>query len=113
MRLVEVLQLTAAILAIPAGIFSSIEKRILGYFRRSDATSPDTAIQLPPLKRFAQWRVSRLKLLGAIISTEEDEVYLDKAAYSSIRRKRAIMVSSAVIVIFTCVVFIYQLFFRG
>ncbi|MBN1879174.1 hypothetical protein JW823_03610 [bacterium] len=110
MRLVEVLQLTAAILAVPAGMFSSIEKKILGHFRQSEATSPDTAIELPPLKKFARWRVSRLKSLGAIISTESDMVYFSKTVYSSIRKRRALIAVSFVIVTFTCVVLLYKLF---
>lgn len=110
MRLVEVLQLTAAILAVPAGMFSSIEKKTVGHFKRSDATSPETAVELPPLKKFARWRISRLKSLGAIISTESDRLYLDKAAYSSIRKKRALLAVSFVTVTFTCVVLIYKLF---
>jgi hypothetical protein len=107
MRLVEMMQIAGAILGSTASTFAVIEKRLLMLFRRADATSAENAIEIPRVNALIRWRLSRLKAIGALGEVDDHRIYLNEAAYASLRRRRAVVGISLVVAVLTLVVLLH------
>jgi hypothetical protein len=108
MRLVEALQIAAALMGALATAFTAIEGRFVGRFRRAAATSPERAIELPPLGVIGRWRRSRLGAAGAVVDAEGGTVYLNETAYAALRRSRRLRAVTAVLLVLASVVLVHR-----
>jgi len=110
MRLVEALQVTAAVFGAAASIFASAERGIVKRLRREGATSTKTAIDLPRLRPLARWHLARLVAHGAVVVGEQGRAHLDEAMYAPVRRKRKIVGASLAAITLAVVVVLYTIF---
>ncbi|MCP4662928.1 MAG: hypothetical protein GY856_46645 [bacterium] len=108
MRLVEVLQITAAVIGVFASAFAAMEQRLVKRFRREGALAPATAIELPRLRIAMRWRLGRLRSAGAVVVGEDGRSYLNEAAYLALRKKRAILGISLVAIVIAGVIFVHK-----
>lgn len=107
MRLVEAVQLSATFLGILASVASIAEKRLVGRFQKAGATTPESALELPPLRPLTRWRLHRLASARAVLFLGEHRAYFDAAAYKALRKKRIVLVVSMVLVALTIVVLVH------
>ncbi len=103
MRLVEALQIAAALLGALATAFTAIEGRFVRRLRRAAATSREAAIELPPLSALGRWRRARLTAAGAVVEAKAGRVYLDEGSYAVLRRARRVRAVTAVLLIIALV----------
>ncbi len=89
MRLVEILQLIAALAGTLVSIYAGLEKRLLKRFRKAGATSPGDTLEIGRLNPIFRWRFNRLLKTGVIININ-DEYYLDNHRWRELRKKRRI-----------------------
>lgn len=107
MRLVEVLQLVAAIGGAVATAFQVVERRLLKRLRGSGATSPESAIALPRLSAVMRWRLARLVKQRSVVAVEPGRVYLDEASYRAGRARRAVIGVSLALLAIALVVLVF------
>ncbi len=108
MRLVELVQAAAAVLGVLASTFMVLEKRLVRRFRRAGASSPETAIDLPPLSFLSRWRLSRLESTNAVVSVDHQRRYLDEEAYEPLRKQRAVRGVTLVVLVLAIVVLAHR-----
>lgn len=107
MRLVDVLQAAGAILGVLASAFMVVEKRLVTRFRSAGATSPEDAIEVPSFGAALRWRMSRLSSARAVLPAGDRRVYLDEKAYSSLRKRRAVLGVTVVVVVLAIVILLH------
>ncbi len=104
MRLVELLQVTGAVLGILATAFMAVEQRLVAHFLRAGAMSAEAATELPALRPVLRWRLRRLEKIGAVVRVGPRRLFLDEVRYAAVRRRRAVLGVSSVLVILALVV---------
>jgi hypothetical protein len=102
MRLVEMLQVSAAILAVLASAFMAIEGRLV-------SLSVETAIAIPRVRILMRWRLSKLKALRAFVVVDAHHLYLDEERYRVLRKKRAFLGVLLVLLTLAVVVLVHGL----
>jgi hypothetical protein len=107
MRLVDVLQAAGAILGVLASAFTVVEKRLVMRFRRAGATSPEGAMEVPAFGALLRWRLSRLSSSRAVVPVADGLIYLDEQAYGSLRKRRAVLGVTLVVVVLAIVVLLH------
>jgi hypothetical protein len=107
MRLVDVLQAAGAIVGVLASAFTVVEKRLLARFRSAGATSPEDAMEAPSLGALLRWRVSRLTSVGAVVVVGDGRIYLDEETYASLRKRRAVLGVTLVVVVLALVALVH------
>jgi hypothetical protein len=107
-RLVDVLQAAGAIVGVLASAFTVVEKRLLARFRSAGATSPEDAMEAPSLGALLRWRVSRLTSVRAVVEVGDGRLYLDEQAYSALRKRRAVLGVTLVVVLLALVALVFS-----
>ena len=107
MRRVEVIQITAALVAIPAAIPSNYDRKLIKRFKAAEAFTAEAAVELPSLSRLTRWRLSRLIALGAVVQVEPSGYFFDAVVYRSIRKKRRLIIIPTVLGIIAGVALIW------
>lgn len=100
MRLVEVLQVVAPLIAILAALSRRAERRLVERLRGGSALTAATAIAFAPAGRLERWRLGRLARAGAVRDAGPGTAYLDEDSYQvyrRTRRRRALVVLAAVL----------------
>jgi hypothetical protein len=105
MRLVEVVQVLAALVGAFASLAIGFEQKLLSTLKKQNASSPESAARLPEPRALSKWRLSVLLKHGAVRRTEDGLLYFDVGGYRLMRRRRisiaipATLVAVAVVVL--------------
>ncbi len=81
---------------------AAAERRLIGHFRESGATSAERAIASPAERHFESKRLAHLVRRGVVIESAPGRYYLDEAAYvrqASARRRSGLIVLSIALVV--------------
>jgi len=107
MRTVEILQILGASVGAFASIVAAMEQGFVKRLRRNGATSAETAIKIAGLRPVVRWRLERLKKRDAVRSVASGAVYLHEPTYRTLRRKRAGIAVSVMVVAVAVIVAVH------
>ena len=89
----------APVLIVFLAVMTRLERRLVARLRDAQATSPEQAIDLGPVRGLAGLRLQRLLDSGAVVTLPDGRSYLDEDEWSTFRLERRRRTASIAVVV--------------